>query len=86
MEVRRVVERDLELDPSEEGRRDREEDEPVRAGLDGVRELLDAPVRIRLARCDELLAAVELDAHPLGRLPLLGVENVRRDHALNLCA
>src|SRR5579859_5939076 len=79
-----VAEVELELDAREERRR-RMEHEAVRAGA-GLRERADAAVAVRLAGADELVAAIQLDAHA-GRGPAVRrVEDVRGEHQTNLPA
>ena len=67
-----LAELDLDLDAAEE-RRARVEDEPVdvRRELDTA-EVGNAAVLVRLPDGEEKVAAEELDAHPAGRLALLG--------------
>ena len=75
---------ELELNAAEERRR-RMEHEPVDAGLD-VGEVANAAVGVRIARREELVAAVKLDAHTDGGAAAGSVEDVRRDHDANLPA
>src|SRR5437588_2076088 len=79
-----LVELELELDAREERRR-RMEDEPVRPGGD-VGELPDAPVAVRLAGGDELVAAEELDEHACRGPAIRRVEDVGGEHQANLLA
>src|SRR5439155_25778818 len=79
-----VAELELELDAREERRR-RMEHEPVRARV-RLGERADASVGVGLARADELVAAIELDAHPCRGPAVRRVEDVRREHQANLPA
>ena len=73
-----VGELDLELDPAEERRRGVEH-QPVGPGV-AAAELADAAVGVGLSGTDELPRLPQLDADALRRPPVLGVEDMGRDH------
>jgi hypothetical protein len=82
------LQRELQLDSSEERRR-RMEHEAVLAGVEAGGELRDPPVVVRLAGSDRLAAMEELDADAARGCALAGVEDVGRErdaHGRNLRA
>ena len=82
------LQRELELDSSEEGRR-RMENEAVLAGVEAHSELRDPTISVRLARPDLFAAMEELDADAARGRALAGVEDVGRErdaHGRNLRA
>ena len=82
------LQRELELDSSEERRR-RMEHEAVLAGVEAHGELRDPTIVVRLAGADRFAAAEELDADAARGRALAGVEDVGRQrdaHGRNLRA
>ena len=83
-----VAELDLEFHAREERRRWPEYD-LVAARLEVTGERGDAPVGVRLTRCEEFALSGQLDAHPRSGLSSRRVEHVGRDgcaHPANLRA
>ena len=82
------LQRELQLDASEERRR-RMEHEAVLAGVEACGQLRDPTIDVRLACADRLAATEELDANAACGSALAGVEDVGRErdaHGRNLRA